>query len=240
MSVEQGKSTVEEIRARFDADVERFSNLETGQVAAMDSPLHLALVAQAAAASTPNAQHVCDIGCGAGNYTLKLMQHAPNLEVTLVDLSGPMLDRAQQRIGEVTSQPIHTLQGDVRDVDLGEARYDIVLAAQCLHHLRGDDEWRDVFTRIYRSIRPGGTCWIADSLVHVDAGVEAIMRKRWGEYLVGLKDAAYRDHVFEYVEKEDTPRPLMYQLDLMRAVGFTHLDVLHKHNRFASFGGRKV
>jgi tRNA (cmo5U34)-methyltransferase len=27
------KSTVEEIRARFDHDVERFSNLETGQAA---------------------------------------------------------------------------------------------------------------------------------------------------------------------------------------------------------------
>ena len=31
------KSTVEEIRKRFDADVERFSKLETGQQAAMDA-----------------------------------------------------------------------------------------------------------------------------------------------------------------------------------------------------------
>lgn len=33
------KSTVEEIRQRFDADVERFSNLETGQPATVDDPL---------------------------------------------------------------------------------------------------------------------------------------------------------------------------------------------------------
>jgi hypothetical protein len=31
------KSTLEEIRQRFDADVERFSNLETGQVATIDA-----------------------------------------------------------------------------------------------------------------------------------------------------------------------------------------------------------
>ena len=43
------KSTVEEIRLRFDADVERFSNLETGQSATVDAPLAMALVAQAAA-----------------------------------------------------------------------------------------------------------------------------------------------------------------------------------------------
>ena len=52
------KSTVEEIRRRFDGDVERFSNLETGQSATVDAPLALALVAEAAAATTPQARHV--------------------------------------------------------------------------------------------------------------------------------------------------------------------------------------
>ena len=59
------KSTVEEIRQRFDADVERFSNLETGQSATVDAPLVMALVAEAAAATTPHARHALDVGCGA-------------------------------------------------------------------------------------------------------------------------------------------------------------------------------
>ena len=33
------KSTVDEIRERFDNDVERFSNLATGQSATIDAPL---------------------------------------------------------------------------------------------------------------------------------------------------------------------------------------------------------
>lgn len=45
------KSSVEDIRRRFDTDVERFSNLETGQSATVDAPLAMALVAQAAAAT---------------------------------------------------------------------------------------------------------------------------------------------------------------------------------------------
>ena len=61
------KSTVEQIRERFDKDVERFSNLETGQTAAMDSPLMLDLISRAAAALNPGATSILDIGCGAGN-----------------------------------------------------------------------------------------------------------------------------------------------------------------------------
>ena len=85
------KSTVDEIRQRFDADVERFSNLDTGQSAMVDAPLAMALVAQAAAATTPYARHVLDVGCGAGNYSLKLLERLPNLDVTLALKGRPEL-----------------------------------------------------------------------------------------------------------------------------------------------------
>ena len=45
--VEQ-KSSVEEIKVRFDNDVERFSNLETGQTSTIDAPLAMDLIALAA------------------------------------------------------------------------------------------------------------------------------------------------------------------------------------------------
>src|SRR5271163_2619612 len=117
------KSTVDEIRQRFDADVERFSNLETGQSATFDAPLAMALIAQAAASTTPHARHVLDVGCGAGNYTLKLLEHLPNLDVTLIDLSQPMLDRARERIKQATTGHITTIQGDIRDIELSEGQF---------------------------------------------------------------------------------------------------------------------
>src|SRR4051812_39272069 len=122
------KSTVEEIRRRFDADVERFSNLETGQSATVDAPLALELVAEAAAATTPHAHHVLDVGCGAGNYTLKLLERLPNLDATLIDLSRPMLDRAGERVGRATAGRITAIQADIREVTLPDGEYDIVLA----------------------------------------------------------------------------------------------------------------
>ena len=124
------KSTVEEIRARFDTEVERFANLETGQAATVDAPLAMSLIAESAAATTPLATRLLDVGCGAGNYTLKLLER--------------------------------------------------------------------------------------------------------------LKDEFYRDQVFAYVEKEDTPRSLIFQLDLLRQVGFSQVDVLHKNSCFAAFGAVKA
>ena len=71
------KSSVEEIRINFDNDVERFSNLETGQVALIDAPLAMELIARAAVASTIEIKRVLDIGCGAGNNTLNRRIECP-------------------------------------------------------------------------------------------------------------------------------------------------------------------
>ncbi len=38
--------------------------------------LALELISEAAAATTPNAKRLLDVGCGAGNYTLKLLAAA--------------------------------------------------------------------------------------------------------------------------------------------------------------------
>ena len=233
------KSTVDEIRQRFDADVERFSNLETGQSATVDAPLAMALVAQAAAATTPHARHVLDVGCGAGNYTLKLLERLPNLDVTLIDLSKPMLDRATERVRQATAGHITAIQCDIREVELPDEQFDIVLAAAVLHHLRTDQEWHDVFAAFYRALQPGGSVWVFDLVESSIPAVQQLVRQQYGEYLTRLKDEAYRDHVFAYIEKEDTPRPLLFQLELLRQVGFTQVEVLHKNICFAAFGAVK-
>ena len=233
------KSTVDEIRQRFDADVERFSNLETGQSATIDAPLAMALVAQSAAAATPHARHVLDVGCGAGNYTLTLLKHLPDLDVTLIDLSRPMLDRATERVRQATGGAVTAIPGDIREVALAEGGFDIILAAAVLHHLRDDSEWRAVFAAFHRALRPGGSLWVFDMIESSIPAIRGLMRQRYGEYLTRLKDEAYRDHVFAYVEKEDTPRPLTFQLDMLREVGFGPVEVLHKNVCFAAFGAMK-
>lgn len=240
------KSTVEEIRARFDNEVERFSNLDTGQAATMDARLCMELVTSAARATTPAIRSILDIGCGAGNYTLMLLKNldAPAADCTLIDLSRPMLDRATQRVGDATTGKVTAVQGDMRELDFGAGRFDVILTAASFHHLREESEWHAMFAKCFAALRPGGSMWTFDLIEQVSPAVHAMMWTRYGEFLRTVKDGGpagdvYRQQVFDYIAKEDTPRPLMFQIDAMRRVGFTDVDVLHKNGPFAAFGGVK-
>jgi tRNA (cmo5U34)-methyltransferase len=234
------KASVEEIRDRFDRDVERFSNLETGQTAAVDAALALDLIARSAAAATPAARAMLDIGCGAGNFTLKVLERRPNLDCTLVDLSANMLARANARVAAATTGVVSTIQDDIRSVDLPEDSFDVIVAAAVLHHLRDESEWRALFQKLYRWLRPGGSLWIFDLVSHEIQAVQVIMWERYGDYLAAFKGEEYRDHVFAYVDHEDSPRPVLFQGEQLREAGFREIDILHKNTCFAAIGARKL
>src|SRR5258708_39948465 len=102
------------------------------------------LIARAAALTNPDARHVLDLGCGAGNYTLRLLQYLPELDATLADLSQPMLERARQRVSAATTGRVTTLRGDLRQLELVTEASDPGLAAAVCHHLRAVAAWPDV------------------------------------------------------------------------------------------------
>lgn len=228
------KSTPDEIRTRFDNDVERFSSLETGQQAAKDSLLMLELVAQTCATHLKPGDQVLDLGCGAGNFTLRVLQEVQPLDCHLVDLSQPMLTRAKERVA-AAGMSAATYQSDLRDLEFAPAFFDAILAGAVLHHLRDDTDWLRVFTKLHAWLRPGGRLYVADLTCFDSPEVQALMWDRYGRYLESLGGAEYRDKVFAYVEKEDSPRSLTYQLDLARRVGFSSRDVLHRNGVFACY-----
>jgi tRNA (cmo5U34)-methyltransferase len=233
------KSTLEEIRTRFDGDVERFSKLETGQQATIDAPLVLDLVAQSAATHVRTGGRVLDLGCGAGNFTLRVLQECGPLECHLVDLSQAMLDRAQARVQSAEATAVHATQADLRTLDFPAESFDCILAGAVLHHLREEADWTHVFQLLHRWLKPGGRLYVADLAYFDDPAQQAMMWARYGEYLVALGGPDYREKVFAYIEKEDSPRSLAFQLELLRQSGFSAWDVLHRNSVFACYFGTR-
>ena len=233
------KATIEEIRERFDKDVERFTDLSTGQLSTVDAILSLELITESAKRIRPQAKNILDIGCGAGNYTLKMLTKLPDLSCTLLDLSQPMLDKAYERVSSVTSGEINIIQSDLRDVDLQTNHYDIILAGAVLHHLRDDSDWESVFTKLFKALVPGG-CLLISDLIRQDSEIlNTYFWEKYGDYLESVGGKDFKSTIFEYIELEDTPRSLFYQLDLMKKVGFKNMEILHKNSCFAAFGGIK-
>tara|TARA_R110000796_G_scaffold81498_1_gene179491 strand:- start:1641 stop:2348 length:708 start_codon:yes stop_codon:yes gene_type:complete len=233
------KSSVAEIRERFDKDVERFSNLDTGQLTTIDAKISLELITEAARRIVPNAEQLLDIGCGAGNYSLKMLSKLPNLECTLVDLSDPMLDKAYERVSEQTNKNVHVVKGDIREVPLKQNHFDIILAGAVLHHLRDDQDWETTFKKIYGLLKPGGCFMISDLITQDTEILNDYTWERYGDYLEELGGEDYRKKVLDYVDKEDSPRSMNYQLDLMKKLGFSKVEILHKNMCFGAFGGIK-
>jgi len=232
------KSTIEEIRERFDNDVERFSNLETGQATIIDAALSLELITEATKRLVPDAENLLDVGCGAGNFTLKMLSKKGDLNCTLVDLSGRMLDKAYERVSKITDK-VQTIQGDIRTVGIKENHFDIILAGAVLHHLRDDNDWETTFGKLYRLLKPGGCLMISDTVVQDNNIITAYLWERYEDYLKGFYGEEKLQNLRDYIEKEDSPRTLTYQLELMKKVGFRSVEVLHKNLCIATFGGIK-
>jgi tRNA (cmo5U34)-methyltransferase len=233
------KSTISEIRDRFDKDVERFSNLDTGQVSTIDAKLSLELITDAANRIIPDAENLLDIGSGAGNYSLMMLTKIKNLNCTLVDLSRPMLDKAMEQVSAATSKTVEIIQGDIRIIDLKENHFDIILAGAVLHHLRDDADWEHVFSKLYRILKPSGCLMISDLITQESEVLTDWIWEKYGDYLENVGGVEYRQKVLDYVSREDSPRSLNYQLDLLKKAGFRKTEILHKNLCFAAFGGIK-
>lgn len=233
------KSTISEIKERFDNDDDRFSNLDSGQLSTIDAKISLELITEASKRIRPFAENLLDIGCGAGNFTLMMLSKIPNLNCTLVDLSKPMLEKAYDRISSHTKKAVNILQGDIREVVLLENHFDIILAGAVLHHLRDDNDWEVTFFKLFNLLKPGGCLMISDLIMQETELLSDYTWERYSDYLEKLSGKEYRQNVLKYIEKEDSPRSMNYQLDLMKIAGFSKVEILHKNICFGVFGGIK-
>jgi tRNA (cmo5U34)-methyltransferase len=219
--------------------VERFSDFAAGQNTAIDSALSQALLRDCIVAERPGAGRVLDVGCGAGNFTLRLVERLQLSQIALVDLSRPMLERAVERLSAATQAQLTVLQGDVRDVPLPQGGFDVAVAGAVLHHLRGDDEWAAIFRKLHAALAPGGLLAVYDLVDHDSPGVREVMWAHYRAFLVTTLGEEAARGVFHVLDTEDSPRGLMWQLRLLEQCGFEGIEIVHKHSTFAAFLARR-
>lgn len=259
------KWSTERIRLRFDVAAFDFAKLEDGQAEIVDGLRMVELTTQAAAKTCPDAETMLDVGCGAGLYSVRMLNLLPRLSITLTDLSEHMLrvaceqlecaieqgnasmNVAQEKLetgikpdGKSNRNRIEAIHGDIREIVLKNNSYDIVIAGAVLHHLREDIEWQTVFEKIYHCLKPRGCFWIVDLVKHDSDQIHELMWNRYAEYLGELRGPRYSRSTLKYIDKEDSPRSLVYQTNLLQQVGFSQVEILHANTCFASFGGIKA
>jgi len=94
---------------------------------------------------------VLDIGCGDGSLSLPLLSNT--CQVTYLDLSSAMLEIVKKRVPEPLREQAHFVKGDLRQVDLAPASYDLILFVGVLAYVQNI---REILVRLQKLVRPGG------------------------------------------------------------------------------------
>jgi tRNA (cmo5U34)-methyltransferase len=150
-----------------------------------------------------------------------------------------MLTRAEERIQQIGVASVHSYQGDFRALPFPDSSFDCILAGAVLHHLRDEKDWQVAFKRFHSWLKPNGRIYVSDLAYFEVPDAQDVMWKRYGEYLESLGGKEFRAKVFAYIDKEDSPRSLPFQLDLLKATGFSNYDILHRNSVFACYFGVK-
>jgi ubiquinone/menaquinone biosynthesis C-methylase UbiE len=105
-------------------------------------------------------QSVVDIGCGPGDVVIRLARAAPNVHITAIDGSAPMIGLAREAVRAAgLAGRITLMQGYVPGVVLKDRSFDAILSKDLLHHLPDPLVlWREI-ARLGKS---GGAVYVMD------------------------------------------------------------------------------
>jgi len=102
-----------------------------------------------------HAERIIDLGCGSGENTVELASRTAEGQVLGVDSSPAMIDRAlkvRDGLGPGLRERLRFERGDIREIDAMQ-EYSLVFSNAALQWVR---EHREVFTRCYAALIPGG------------------------------------------------------------------------------------
>jgi len=221
-----------DIRDKFDAVAAKYEGQRRQMIACFDDFYGVPLRALDFPGEAPR---VLDLGSGSGLFTAILLTKYPKARVTLLDLSGKMLDVAKERFAE--HPDFQYVQCGFEDVALA-GPFDIVISGIAIHHLPGPEK-RRLYEKVFRMLVPGGTFINSDQIKGETPATDDLNIRKWRESIEssGLPraeiDAAYERMKF------DQPSTVSEQLEWLREIGFADVDTLFKWFPLAVFYAKK-
>ncbi len=126
--------------------------------------------------------HLLDLGCGTGLELEGIFARFPVLNVSGIDLTGPMLSRIREKFPD---KEICLIAGDYRRTKLGIPFFGAAVAVETLHHLTREEK-AELFPRILGALKPNGVFVDADYMVRDKKEAERLLaeaeeaRRRFG------------------------------------------------------------
>jgi SAM-dependent methyltransferase len=100
-----------------------------------------------------------DAGCGAGQAFDGIARRFGPQRIVAIDIDPQMLPPARANAARCAC-PVDVQQGDLAQLALADASFDLVLCHQALHHA---EDQQAVLRSLFRVLRPGGALFLSES-----------------------------------------------------------------------------
>jgi len=180
---------------------------------------------------------IYDLGCSTGNLGLAIcatMDAEHPFDLVGVDNSEPMIKVCQERMGKLPEKAHIDLRcSDVREVAMSNAS--VVILNLTLQFIPPDDR-RELLTRIYRALVPGGVLLLTEKTVHAHPGLSQLQQ----DFYYRLKaENGYSEMEIsqkrEALENVLIPETVETHLKRLTQIGFEAVDIWLKWFNFAAF-----
>ena len=193
-------------------------------------------IAAAVAESESGTPSILDLGAGTGLMSSFMLRKYPNARLTLIDISGQMLETARSRFAQTPN--VAFIVDDYTHF-VSENEFDIVVSALSIHHL--DDAGKKlVYKNAFRNLRRGGVFVNADQVLGSTAYLESLYKSDW-KRKVETSGLPKEDILAAYERtKLDHMSTLDDQLAWLKEIGFSDVDCVYKYYNFVVMLGRKM
>ena len=106
---------------------------------------------------------VLDVAAGSGAWSLPFAQAIPNVQVTAVDYPEVTAITREYAKTFGVADRYEYLEGDLRQLDFGQERYDVVILGHIIH-TEGEKWGKALIAKSHKALKPGGTLLIAEMI----------------------------------------------------------------------------
>jgi tRNA (cmo5U34)-methyltransferase len=196
-------------------------------------------------------QRFLDLGSGSGLLAIAILTRHPDAHATLVDFSEPMMEAAQDLLGEDATLPTFVL-ADLNSRDwvnavAEDAPYDAIVSGFTIHHLSNERK-AAVYGEVLGILAPGALFINVEHVASASPWIEEVwddaMIDSLADYHEKQRTGQTRDMVArEYRRRPDRSAnvlaPVGTQLTWLRDAGFADVDCVFKYFELAVLVGRK-
>lgn len=178
---------------------------------------------------------VLDLGAGTGLFSSLILHKYPEAEVTLMDISDQMLEKAGNRLSGYAH--VQYVLDDYTNYE-APGTYDVIISALSIHHLT-DTEKQRLYRNSFLNLKVDGVFVNADQVLGHTPFIDEIYKQDW-KAKVESSDLTEDEIMSAYERtKLDRMAPLSDQLQMLRESGYSEVDCIYKYYNFVVMYGRK-